>query len=147
MIIDFKTLLIGIITISIGQIIIKLVIEPVHQFKEAVSDLQFWILETSPQYNGHLIPENAIELRKIATKILAEMNTIPFYWIMSILFNLPRKNKVIKASRYILGLSYSLNQLEMLKANQSRVEQICKMMKIYNSWNTNLDLLNIGSEL
>lgn len=147
MFIDFKTLLLGVMTISVSQIIIKMIIEPVHVFKIAVSELQYWILETSPQYNGYQSEFNAMGLRKVATKILAEMNSIPFYWLTAIIFNLPRKKQVIHASRYILGLSHTLGVPDLLITNQNRVEEICKLMKIYNSWNTNLDLLNIGTEI
>lgn len=147
MFIDIKTLLLGILTISMSQIIIKMIIEPVHEFKVAVSDLQYWILETSPQTMGHLEKSNAMELRKVATHLLSEMNSVPFYWLTAFIFNLPRKKQVISSCRYIVGLSHTLGALDMITANQNRVAEICDLMGIYNAWDINLGLLNIGSEL
>ena len=146
MFVDLKTIILGILTISLAQLIIKMVIEPVHEFKKIISELQFLILETTPQYKGHLKEENAVELRKVSIKLLAEMNSISMYPLIALLFNLPRKKHIIKAGRYILGLSYVLTEPALIVANQNRVKTICKLTKIYNSWDMNLDLLNIDSE-
>ena len=131
------TLTIGIGTFVLSQLIVKMILDPVHDFKETVGEIQYWVLETSPQWNAKLDEAQKKELRKLATELLTQMNLVPWYPLTALLFHLPRKKRLVEASRYMIGFSLNAAEPKMIKANQLRMREICSILRIHNAWGNN----------
>jgi hypothetical protein len=107
----FLTVLSGVITFVLGQLIIKLFIDPVHDFRRVIADIALALIEyanvyTSPGVAGSEIEKKVSEdLRRLSSRLNAQMYLIPCYPITAKVFGLPSRSKVLDATSNLIGLS------------------------------------------
>lgn len=135
----FFTVVAGFITYALGQIVVKLVIDPVQEFKKVVADISHAVIEYANVYSNPGIPSLDVqkkvseELRKLSSRLNAQMYLVPRYSVTAVLFGLPRKARVVEAARYLIGLSNSVfeSAKNQAIANAEKSEQLCDALGIY----------------
>lgn len=104
----FLTILAGAGTFVLGQIIMKLVIDPVQSFKLTIADVSNSLILHSniyanPKPHGDEA-QSAMskEMRILSSKLQSNMYLIPNYKITSRIFGLPTIENVISASKELI---------------------------------------------
>jgi len=112
----FLTILAGVTVFVIGQVVLKLFIEPIHEFKRSIAEIAHSLIEHANIYANPGTADNEKEiselLRKLSSQLNAGMYLIPFYSVCSKVFGLPSEENVNKASRKLIGLSNGFNDRE-----------------------------------
>jgi hypothetical protein len=116
----FLTVFSGILVYVIGQIFIKLVIDPVHQFKRIISDISFALLKYADVWRSPGLPyeedkellEATGEFRKLASLLNASRYFIPIYNQTRIIFFLPKGEELDSVSQNLIALSNILENSE-----------------------------------
>ncbi len=120
----FYIILAGVIIYVAGEIIVKIVIDPVQEFKRVIADIAFKLIHYSHVYrlapsgdvdaSGEEVQKSidpakleqaADEYRKLASMLNAGYRLVPFYAIAKLLFLLPRESDIIEARNELLELS------------------------------------------
>ena len=135
----FLTIISGVAVFVLGQIFLKLVLEPVHRFKTTVSDISYALvfyadIYTNPGITGEeREAETKQKLRTLSSELNAATYLIPKYEWVRFLFGLPDRDKVEKAAGMLIGLSNSLRGATFNRGtnNFSRYQQICINLNIY----------------
>ncbi len=120
----FYIILAGIIIYVAGQIIVKIVIDPVQELKRVIADIAFKLIYYSHVYriapsgeegapgesaqrsvDPDKLEQAADEYRKLASMLNAGYRLVPFYAIARLLFFLPREADIIEARNALLEMS------------------------------------------
>lgn len=101
----------------LGQIVVKVVIDPIKDLKELLGEIQFsLIFQAQAIYTpvGNKAAEDAAQkvIRDLASKLRAKTEVIPWYSLCLRISRefLPSKKNIMDASAYLIGLSNSLKQ-------------------------------------
>lgn len=137
----FLTVLAGVITYVLCQLILRLLIEPVTDLKRTIGSIAHSLIEHANVIQNPGVPkeekimETSQHLRKLSSKLEAHLYLIPLYGFTSKLFFLPSRNKIISAARALMGLSNSVFRASegIYKQNSNRVETVCDSLGIYMS--------------
>jgi hypothetical protein len=143
----FLTILAGVSTFVFGQIVLKLLIDPVQEFNRVVAEIAHALIEHANVFGnpGLLGPEKekmvSEELRKLSSRLNAQMYLIPAYRVVSKLFWLPSKEKVVTAAGHLIGLSngFGGNNPDRDMRNVFRAQHIRDALGIYVSATERLD--------
>ena len=135
----FLTVFSGVLTFVLGQLVLKLVIEPVHEFKKAIADIALALIEYANIYSNPGVAGEEIEkkvseqLRKLASRINAQIYLIPLYGITARLFGLPSRQKVLAAASDLIGLSNGVfkSASDLVWTNLERAEKTRIALGIY----------------
>ncbi len=133
------TIIGGVFVYVIGQFISKFLIEPIHELKKTIGEVSFNLAFHAPVIHTPAArktgrPEKACEaLMKSSCDLLARVNAIPFYGILSkiSLRFLPPKQAIVAAAVQLRGLSTyvhetAANANDSLDAIAKRVAKIEK---------------------
>lgn len=107
----FATIITGVVVFVAGQLVLKLVIDPVHDFKRTVADIVHALAEYAGVYSnpGGAVPAIQVkaseELRKLSARLNAQMFLIPSYDTVSKVFRLPPRKAVREISGHLIYLS------------------------------------------
>ncbi len=143
----FLTVVTGFVTFALGQIVVKLLIDPVQEFKRVIADISHALIEYANIFGNPGITgeENekkvSGELRKLSSRLNAQMYLIPAYRKSAKLFGLPHIEKVATAAEHLIGLS---NGFRAVNGNQGmmnsyRAQHVCEALGIYVSARERLD--------
>lgn len=135
----FFTVLSGVITFVIGQIIVKLLLDPIQDMKKTISQVSHTLVEranviANPGLPAKEILDDASEsLRRLSSQLHAHLYLIPSYNATAKVFGLPSKEKLLVASSALIGLSNSVYRADekVYETNAKRVEQVCDALDIY----------------
>lgn len=135
----FLTVLSGVITYVLGQLVLKLVIEPVQDLRKTIGVISHALTERANIIHNPGVPtpeamhETSRELRKLSSQLHAHLFLVPVYGVTSRVFRLPSQDHALEASSNLLGLSNSVfNAREKIyEINAKRVEKICDSLGIY----------------
>jgi hypothetical protein len=135
----FLTIFAGVVTFVLGQIFLKLLVDPVHEFKRTIADISHALIEYADTYSnpGVTGEENEMmvskEFRKLSSRLNAQMYLIPSYDKTAKLFSLPSRNNVAQASRYLIGISNSVfkTAAHLAVKNAEKADLICDCLGIY----------------
>lgn len=114
----FTTIISAVMIFVLGQIGLKLIIEPIQELKKEISEILnamvFYADRVSnPNSNSQeVIDEVSKILRKHASNLEAKSSIIPFYRIFEIFRVLPNKQNISEAKSHLIGLSNSLSKSE-----------------------------------
>jgi hypothetical protein len=101
------TILAGVSVFVVGQFILKLVLEPIVEFKKILGEISSLFLRKQASItNANASKETQAELKKLSSMILAIKQTIPFYRIISKLLGLPKDSKLILGCQSLNLISY-----------------------------------------
>lgn len=107
----FLTIFAGVFTFVGGQILLKLIVEPVHDMKRVISEIAHKLIMyaniyANPKPAGDEQQEAALrEFRDLSSKLQSAMYLVPGYWWSSRIFGLPAHENIVKASKNLIGLS------------------------------------------
>lgn len=133
----FATVISGVLVFVIGQMIIKLWLEPVHKFKRTISDIALYLAEhaqviAGPGLLGSKHEELASqELKRLYSQLSARMYLIPCYKHSAWILNLPSVPQVDDAVRHLRGLSNGMSKGGVGSKNTSRSQRIKDALGIY----------------
>ncbi len=135
----FWTIFAGFMTFVLGQIFVRLVIEPVHEFKKTIADIALAIINhahiyCNPGTHGKEIEDDVSkDLRKLSSRLNAQLYLVPKYDWTKRLFGLPSKMNVSQAMRNLIGLSNSVYKPELGMKNAIKSDDICDLLGIFMS--------------
>lgn len=110
----FTTIVAGFLTFVLGQIFIKLVVDPVHDFKRHVAAIAHSLIEHAATLSNLPVPEERdpqgikTHFRKLASRLQATFYLVPCYKFTARAFGLPTRENVHKAASTLIGLSNSV---------------------------------------
>jgi hypothetical protein len=145
----FLTIFSGVVTFVLGQLTLKLLIEPVQEFKKTIADIALSLIEYSniyanPGVAGVEVEKKASEeLRKLSSRLNAQVYLIPFYGITAQVFRLPSRKQVVNAVSALIGLSNGVfkSSTDLVSTNLRRAESIRSTLGIYVPDNERLSVL------
>ncbi|MES1977219.1 MAG: hypothetical protein V4451_04235 [Pseudomonadota bacterium] len=122
----------GAITVFvISQLLGKLVIEPIQEFKKLLGELRYALVFHAPAavtpVGDRASEDMAAEaFRRLACELLSKLESVPFYdfWSNISAGFLPRRNDVIEVSKCLIGLSNSVHQENRSDKNSARISRI-----------------------
>jgi len=125
----FWTIVAGVSVFVLGQILLKLFIEPILKlkfFKGIIADSLVYYADiySNPGLNKEEDAKKASqEIRKLGSELMAKITVIPCYRLWSFLRIVPQLDEVRKAHRSLIGLSNGLFRGDP-ERNTKRVENI-----------------------
>ena len=145
----FYIIIAGVIIYVAGEIIVKIVIDPVQEFKRVIADIAFKLFHYSHVYriapsrdvdasgaeaqksiDPEKLEQAADEYRKLASMLNAGYRLVPFYAIAKLLFFLPREADIIEARNELLEMSEEIFAAPKSFVISERRKSIEKKLKI-----------------
>jgi hypothetical protein len=144
----FLTVLSGVITFVLGQLIIKLLVDPVHDFRRTVADIALALIEHANVYANPGVAGSEIEnkvsdeLRRLSSRLNAQMYLILYYPITARIFGLPSREKIVDTASNLIGLSNGVLQSasDLVLVNVERADKIRDVLGIFISENEKIKL-------
>lgn len=114
------TVLAGVLVFVTGQLIVKFLIEPIHELKKIMGEIRFTlafyatVIHTPAARDEDRSDRTAEALMKGSCDLLARVDSIPFYAFLSSHFPrfLPAKTLVVDAATQLRGLSTYVHQTD-----------------------------------
>lgn len=131
------TVISGVLTYVFGQLVVKLVIEPVQDLKRTIGQIAYALIEdraviANPGFvNGELLGTVSRRLRQLASQLQSHIYLVPRYNVTATVFGLPRPASLLKAATHLIGLSNSLDRVSSIEGNAKRIESIHDLLGIY----------------
>ena len=135
----FLTVLSGVLTYILGQLVVKLVIEPVQDLRRTIGAISHALIERANVIHNPGVPteqvmnETSQELRTLSSQLQSHLYLVPTYRVTAMIFRLPSRQEIQAASSALIGLSNSVFRVseEIYKVNSKRVEMVCDSLGIY----------------
>jgi hypothetical protein len=133
----FSTVLSGTAVYVLGQMALKLVLEPVHDLQKTIGVISHSLIEREGDiFNPGLgqkdvMDETARELRKLAAQLRYHLNLIPLYTVTARIFRLPFRAEILAASKALKGLANGIHK-SADGDNAKLVKTVCDSLRIYN---------------
>jgi hypothetical protein len=146
----FYIILAGVIIYVAGQIIVKIVIDPVQELKRVIADIAFKLIHYSHVYriaasgeegtsaeeaqttvDPEKLEEAANEYRKLASMLNAGYHLVPFYTIARLLFFLPKEADIIDARNELIEMSeeiFSAPKSFVISERRKSIERRLKVL-------------------
>jgi len=126
------TIIAGVLVFIVSQYILKLIIEPIAEFRKIIVEVSHTLLLhqaviTNPSTNDEELPN---KLSSLSAQLRSGICLIPFYNFLTILhiFHIPNKNNILMACRELNILFYGVRA--MCKQNVDTSEQAQKNIEI-----------------
>lgn len=110
----FLTILSGVTVFVIGQVALKLFIDPIHDFKKVIGEISNCLINNAGNYfepeklSVEKQGEVAKELLGLSAKLNAQMSTIPFYSKLARFYLCPSTDHVVIATKSLIGISNAM---------------------------------------
>ncbi|PHX06127.1 hypothetical protein [Vibrio splendidus] len=109
----FFTVLSGVLVFVMGQLVLKLLIEPIQELRKLVSKIAYDLIKlanvlanpTNPEKEN--FTEARMVMREHSSNLHAHFYLVPFYNISCRLFGLPTEREVLNATKELIRLSNS----------------------------------------
>lgn len=135
----FLTVISGVLTYVFGQLILKLIIEPVQEMKKLIGQIANSLTEHANVIQNPGVPSEDVmkatsqHLRKLSAHLESQLYLVPMYSITAFIFRLPSRKSILLATRSLMGLSNSVFRAAdgIYKSNSIRVENIHDSLGLY----------------
>ena len=134
----FATVVTGFLTFVLGQIFLRLVVEPVSDFKRHVAAIAHSLMEYAAPLSNFPIPKKQADelkahFRKLASQLQANFYLIPRYELTARAFGLPSRQAVHTAASTLIGQSNLVYEKDPGTSLRSAYEQqeVCELLGIY----------------
>ncbi len=105
------TVLGGISIFVSGQFILKLIIDPIQELKSVLGSISYILLANQAKITNAVSDKDiSLEVQKKSAEIITKCNMILFYGMVKIIFRLPSKSNILKASRQLNWISYGMQE-------------------------------------
>ena len=107
----FETILSGVFVFIVGQLALKLLIDPVHSMKKIIGEISHClckyahITHNPAQFDENEILKIYMEVRGLAASLSSSMALIPAYRITRYFFCLPSRKDLFQARKDMIGLA------------------------------------------
>ncbi len=137
----FLTVFSGVIIYVLGQLIVKLLIDPVQEMNKTIGQISHSLIEyanviANPGISSkEVMHQTSQHLRQLSSQLQAHLYLIPKYDKTAKTFHLPVRGKILAASGSLIALSNSVFSTSdgIHKHNAQRVENVCDSLGIYLS--------------
>jgi hypothetical protein len=145
----FYIIIAGVIIYVAGEIIVKIVIDPVQELKRVIADIALKLIHYSYVYriapsgdvdasgeevqksiDSEKLEQAADEYRKLASMLNAGYRLVPFYAIAKLLFFLPKEADIIDARNELLEMSEEIFAAPKSFVISERRQSIEKKLKV-----------------
>ena len=143
----FYIILAGVIIYVLGEIIVKIVIDPVQELKRVIADIAFKLIHYSHVFKlsssgdldaaaggKEIAPEKleqaADEYRKLASMLNAGFRLVPFYPFARVVFFLPKEADIIDARNELIEMSEEIFAAPKSFVISERRKSIEKKLKV-----------------
>lgn len=123
----FQTVLSGVAVFVVGQIFLKMVLEPINKLKQTIGAVAHAYLVHAPVlYNPDVASpeqktETADQLRILSGQLHADISLVPGYKVFGRLFFLPSQKKIYEAAQSLIAIGNW-----MYSSNASKLDHIIK---------------------
>lgn len=120
----FLAILVAVTVYVLGQIIVKMVVEPVHQMKKTMAAIAHAFLRDADKVGNAdgLAPEQKNELRarlrELSGLLLADASLVPFYRYTRYVFGLPAMDRVHAATIDLIAIGNWLSAQSISRSAQ-----------------------------
>lgn len=133
----FLTIITGLVVLVLGQILIKLVLEPIKRQKELIAEVSSQLIFYANIYtqpgsitDPNILDKASLDIRKVSTRLLTTTTTIPSYKFFSNLkLVLPEQN-IETACSNLIGISNSLGRGGDARINAGWRDEIRTLLRI-----------------
>jgi hypothetical protein len=107
----FWTVFSGVITYVLGQLVMKLVVDPVHELRKTIGLISHALIERGNIIMNPGVPSEEVmrsaseELRQLSSQLQSHLYLVPCYKVTARIFRLPSKDEILVASSALIGLS------------------------------------------
>ena len=137
----FLTVLSGVITYVVGQLVLKLMLEPIHEMKKTIGQISHSLIEYADVIGNPGVPtqevmyETSRHFRKLSSQLQAHLYLVPVYGFTAWLFRLPSRAKVLSASKSLMGLSNGVFRAteKIYEQNAKQADNVCDSLSIYRA--------------
>jgi len=143
----FYIILAGVIIYVLGEIIVKIVIDPVQELKRVIADIAFKLIHYSHVFRlsssddsdaatgeKEISPEKleqaADEYRKLASMLNAGFRLVPFYPFARVVFFLPKEADITDARNELIEMSEEIFAAPKSFVVAERRKSIEKKLKV-----------------
>ena len=143
----FYIILAGVIIYVLGEIVVKIVIDPVQELKRVIADIAFKLIHYSHIYqisssedttgqaaeksiDQQQLEQAANEYRKLASMLNAGYRLVPFYALARVAFFLPREADIMAARNALLEMSEEIFVAPKSFVIAEKRKSIEKMLKV-----------------
>ena len=129
------TVIVGTLVYSLGRIIEKFYIEPIHDLRRTIAEIAqeliFWanIYTAGGLAKEDVMNEASSTLRRLSSKLRACQNVVPFRGPLCRVTRLPLKDDVFKAARGLIGLSNMVYDGDDTRNSKKR-DEIASLLEI-----------------
>lgn len=103
------TILAGVSVFVIGQFILKLVLEPIVEFKKNLGEISsLFLREQASITNANSSEDTVAEFKRLSSMLLAMKQAIPCYSFLRYIFGLPSEDNLLSGSQSLNIISYHL---------------------------------------
>lgn len=134
---SFLTVCTGAFVLVFGQIVIKFLINPIHDLKKTLGEISFTLAFHARAIStsiGKEEPDNEAQkaLMKLSCDLRSKIETIPWYpfWSARSCCSLPYKKNGFAAATYLRSLSNSVHGKESRSKNSDIVNKICLLLNL-----------------
>jgi hypothetical protein len=146
-VIVFYIILAGVIVYVLGQIVVKIVIDPVQELKRVIADIAFKLIHYSHVFklssaedasgeaakktiNRERLEQTAEEYRQLASMLNAAFRLVPFYSFTRLAFFLPGEADIIDARNDLIEMSEEIFAAPKSFVIAERRKSIEKKLKV-----------------
>ena len=136
----FLTVFTGTCTYVMGQIIVKLILEPVQELRKTIGQVSHMLIEHGSEIHTPGIADEAViqgvsdKLAMMSAQLNAHLYLVPAYGLTAWVFRLPSRDDVLTASSALMGLANSVfpsKNTRIFESNIRKKELVCDKLKIY----------------
>lgn len=133
------TVISGVLTYVLGQLVVKIVIEPVQETRRTIGQISHSLIERGNVIANPGVPteeamrETAQQLRNLSSQLQSHLYLVPAYATTARVFRLPSKDELLSASKNLIALSTSVYRAtdRVHEENATHVEKIRDALSIY----------------
>ena len=125
------TILVGVSIFVIGQVLLKLLVEPIVSLKTSIGELSaLFLREHACVTNASATEATQQALKNLTSRILSHKQAIPLYPICAIVFGLPSEKKLIDSCSSVNYIAhYAVKSASEEKSKFGVAVEIHKEMK------------------
>jgi hypothetical protein len=135
----------GIIIYVLGEIIVKIVIDPVQELKRIIADIAFKLIHYShvfklsasgesataeKEIDPEKLEQAAEEYHKLASMLNAGYRLVPFYALARIIFFLPKEVEIVNARNALMEMSEEIFTAQKSFVISEKRQHIEKLLKV-----------------
>lgn len=137
----FLTVFSGVVTFVVGQVLLKMVLDPVHEMKKTIGQISHSLVEYANVIANPGVPtedamrEASKQLRKLSSQLHGHLYLVPVYPATARVFQLPNRNAVLSAAKALIGLSNGVHRATegIYEVNASGVQKVRDNLGIFVS--------------